>query len=220
MNSQYLSLTFSQESFIMVSTHTPYPNAHSSQFFPQFIHLHLSRYFSSTHNRCTSIGSSQDKDRQAIFSNPHRAILPPSHPRLPVSIPPFGHCLDQSESGMWDLRGEGRKFRREGIWACAVCRSKEKKGASIGRTGYCRSPAGPIYWRLVSVNDMEELANNEFGENKVHVTDRFCSSNKRILDEVATVPSKRLRNKIAGCEYMQLLKICLQTLTEGQSPPT
>jgi hypothetical protein len=28
------------------------------------------------------------------------------------------------------------------------------------------------------------------------------STNKRILDEVAQVPSKRLRNKVAGCEYL------------------
>ena len=30
----------------------------------------------------------------------------------------------------------------------------------------------------------------------------ICSTNKRILDEVALVPSKRLRNKISGCEFI------------------
>lgn len=61
-----------------------------------------------------------------------------------------------------------------------------------------------LRWRLISVDDLEESANNGIREDKVHVTDRFCSSNKRILDEVATVPSKRLRNKIAGCECIKL----------------
>lgn len=32
------------------------------------------------------------------------------------------------------------------------------------------------------------------------VLTRSVSTNKRLLDEVASVPSKRLRNKISGCE--------------------
>lgn len=32
------------------------------------------------------------------------------------------------------------------------------------------------------------------------VADPSPSTNKRLLDEVASVPSKRLRNKISGCE--------------------
>lgn len=84
-------------------------------------------------------------------------------------------------------------------------RSKEKKEEALAVQALAIPQQDPFYWRLV-VNDTEELGNNEIREDKVHVTDQFCSSNKRILDEVATVPSKRLRNKIAGCESMQLTK--------------
>lgn len=102
---------------------------------------------------------------------------------------------------VWDIRERREKFWREGTMdTCGGAGTMQRRKEAWAVQAIATPQQDSFCFRLLSVNDLEEFASCEIREDKAHVTDQFCSSNKRILDEVATVPSKRLRNKIAGCE--------------------
>lgn len=68
----------------------------------------------------------------------------------------------------------------------------------VYRDGDCLCPAPPSP-QSMPCHTMVAQSSPPSGSYHRSNTDIF-STNKRLLDEVASVPSKRLRNKISGCE--------------------
>jgi hypothetical protein len=154
-------------------------------------------------------GSRQDQDCEACFSRSHREVLPPPHSRLPVSLAAGG--TDGMERTSRCARGAGHGAVREtGI----VVGLGWTSGGKARFCAWVRTPGAD--WPLSShlaplpsrppVRTTALRADAPLHPDAPHADRHFLglllthSTNKRLLDEVAQVPSKRLRNKISGCE--------------------